>query len=45
MCVKVCPQEAITFVEKKKPVILDQEKCIKCGACYDVCRLDSVEIK
>jgi len=45
MCVKVCPQGAITFVEKKKPVILDQEKCIKCGACYDVCRLDSVEIK
>ena len=44
-CVKPCPQGAITFVEKKKPVILDQEKCIKCGACYDVCRLDSVEIK
>jgi len=27
---------------KKKPVVLDQEKCIKCGACYDVCNLDAV---
>ena len=45
LCVKACPQGAITLVEKKKPVILDQEKCIKCGACFDVCNLDAVEIK
>ena len=45
LCVKACPQGAITLVEKKKPVILDQEKCIKCGACHDVCRLDSVVVK
>ncbi|MBL7165853.1 MAG: 4Fe-4S binding protein [Dehalococcoidales bacterium] len=45
LCVKTCPQGAITLVEKKKPVILDREKCIKCGACYDVCRLDSVIVK
>jgi len=45
LCIKPCPQGAITLVEKKKPVILDQEKCIKCGACYDVCRLDSVIVK
>ena len=45
LCVKACPTEAITFMGKKKPVILDQEKCTKCGACYDVCRLDAVEIK
>lgn len=42
MCVKGCPTEAITFVEKKKPVILDQSKCIKCGTCYEVCKLDAV---
>ena len=42
LCEKVCPTEAITFVEKKKPVLLDQEKCIKCGSCYDVCKLDAV---
>jgi len=45
LCVKACPQGAITLVEKKKPVKLDQEKCIKCGACYDACNLDAVVIK
>jgi len=42
LCVKACPVEAITFMGKKKPVVLDQEKCIKCDACYDVCKLDAV---
>ncbi len=45
LCVKACPQEAITLVEKKKPVILDQSKCIKCGSCYDVCQLGAVIVK
>jgi len=42
LCIKACPVEAITFMGKKKPVVLDQEKCIKCGSCYDVCKLDAV---
>jgi len=45
LCVKACPQEAITFVAKKKPVILDQTKCIKCGACYDICKLGAVGVR
>jgi NADH-quinone oxidoreductase subunit F len=45
LCVKACPQEAITFVAKKKPVILDQSKCIKCGACYDICKLGAVGVR
>jgi NADH-quinone oxidoreductase subunit F len=45
LCVKACPVEAITFMGKKKPVILDQRKCIKCGACYDVCKLGAVAVK
>jgi len=45
LCVKACPVEAITFMGKKKPVVLDQEKCIKCGACYDVCKLCAVKVK
>ncbi len=42
LCVKECPQEAITFMGKKKPVVMDESKCIKCGVCGDVCKLDAV---
>ncbi len=45
LCVKPCPTEAITFMGKKKPVVLDQAKCIKCGVCYDVCKLGAVLVK
>jgi len=45
LCEKACPVEAITFMGKKKPVILDQSKCIKCGICKDVCKLEAVGVK
>ncbi len=45
LCIKACPQQAITARGKKEPVVLDQEKCIKCGACYDVCKLGAIEVK
>ncbi len=45
LCVKACPTEAITFMGKKKPVVLDQEKCIKCGICYDVCKLGAIKVE
>ncbi|MBN1376480.1 MAG: 4Fe-4S binding protein, partial [Dehalococcoidia bacterium] len=45
MCVKVCPSEAITSMGKKKPVVLDQSKCIKCRTCYDVCKMGAVKIE
>ncbi len=45
LCVKACPVEAITFMGKKKPVVLDQSKCIKCGICYDVCKLGAIGIR
>jgi NADH-quinone oxidoreductase subunit F len=45
LCIKACPKGAITPVEKKKPVVLDQAKCIKCGSCLDVCKLQMVEVK
>jgi NADH-quinone oxidoreductase subunit F len=42
LCVKQCPQQAITFMGKKKPVVLDESKCIKCGVCGDVCKLEAI---
>ncbi|MBC8177165.1 MAG: 4Fe-4S binding protein [Desulfobacteraceae bacterium] len=44
LCSLKCPEEAITG-EKKKPHQLDQDKCIKCGICYDVCKFDAIAIK
>lgn len=41
LCEVHCPSNAIKG-EKKKPHILNQEVCIKCGICYDVCRDDAV---
>ncbi len=43
LCVKPCPTQAITG-EKKMLHILDQDKCIQCGACYEVCKDAAVTI-
>jgi NADH-quinone oxidoreductase subunit F len=40
-CVRVCPVEAITG-ERKEVHMINQELCIKCGACFDKCRFDAV---
>lgn len=40
-CLKACPAGAITG-EKKKPHKLDTAKCIRCGACFDVCKFSPV---
>jgi NADH:ubiquinone oxidoreductase subunit F (NADH-binding) len=44
LCAKRCPEGAITG-EKKKPHNLVQEKCIKCGICYDTCKFNAVVVK
>ncbi|MBI4722329.1 MAG: 4Fe-4S binding protein [Candidatus Stahlbacteria bacterium] len=41
VCVKACPKDAITG-NRKEAHILDQTKCIKCSACYDMCRFGAV---
>jgi ferredoxin len=41
VCAKECPQGAITG-EKKKVHVIDQEKCIKCGLCRDLCKFDAI---
>ncbi len=45
LCIKECPSQAITFMGKKKPVILDKSKCIKCGACIEACNLDAIQVR
>ncbi|MFC1919307.1 NADH-ubiquinone oxidoreductase-F iron-sulfur binding region domain-containing protein [Chloroflexota bacterium] len=45
LCIKACPMGAITWMGKRKPVVLDQVKCIKCGSCYDTCLLDAIKIE
>jgi NADH-quinone oxidoreductase subunit F len=42
-CLKACPTEAITG-EKKKVHVIDQDKCIRCGVCRDVCKYDTVAV-
>ena len=43
-CARKCPQDAITG-DKKEPHVLDQDKCIKCGICYDACKFNAIVIK
>ena len=40
-CFSVCPSGAIAG-EKKKPHLIDGEKCIKCGACREACNFQAV---
>ena len=41
-CERACPVECITGTRKEAHVI-DQDRCVKCGQCFEVCRFDAVE--
>ena len=41
-CKNSCPQDAIRGTLKDIHLI-DQEKCIKCGACLEACRFEAIE--
>ena len=41
-CLRACPAGAITGV-KKQPHTIDPSLCIKCGACFDVCKFKAVK--
>ncbi|MFP3868454.1 MAG: NADH-ubiquinone oxidoreductase-F iron-sulfur binding region domain-containing protein [Desulfobacteraceae bacterium] len=43
-CVRECPVGAISG-PKKEPQYIDQDICIKCGRCYDVCQFDAVKVE
>ncbi|MGQ9511828.1 NADH-ubiquinone oxidoreductase-F iron-sulfur binding region domain-containing protein [Thermodesulfitimonas sp.] len=40
-CRYACPAHAISG-EKKKPHVIDEDRCIKCGRCYEVCKFNAV---
>ncbi len=40
-CKRVCPTGAISG-DVKQVHIIDQEKCIKCGACIEKCKFDAI---
>ena len=41
MCARKCPANCITG-SVKQPHVIDQSKCIKCGACFDSCKFDAI---
>lgn len=43
-CARACPVGAISG-ERKKEHVIDQKLCIKCGACLDKCKFESILVK
>ena len=44
ICARNCPADAITGVLKETHKI-NQDLCIQCGKCYEVCRFDAVTVE
>ena len=44
LCAKNCPTDAIEGIPKE-PHLIDQEKCIRCGVCREVCKFNAVEVQ
>ncbi|MDL2220746.1 NADH-quinone oxidoreductase subunit NuoF [Eubacteriales bacterium OttesenSCG-928-N14] len=42
LCARKCPVSCIEG-KVKEPHVIDQTKCIKCGACYDACRFGAID--
>lgn len=43
LCAKKCPVGAISG-EIKSPFVIDQSKCIKCGACMESCKFSAITL-
>jgi NADH:ubiquinone oxidoreductase subunit F (NADH-binding)/ferredoxin len=43
-CARACPQEAISG-QKKKPHVIDEAKCIRCGICLESCKFGAVLVR
>jgi NADH-quinone oxidoreductase subunit F len=44
LCLRACPEEAISGA-KGEVHIINQEQCIRCGICREVCNLDAVGVR
>jgi ferredoxin len=40
-CARKCPVACISG-NRREPHVIDQDRCIKCGACFEVCRFGAV---
>jgi Fe-S-cluster-containing hydrogenase component 2 len=43
VCARNCPVAAITG-ERKQLHVIDQDLCIKCGICHQVCAFDAINV-
>jgi NADH:ubiquinone oxidoreductase subunit F (NADH-binding)/(2Fe-2S) ferredoxin/NAD-dependent dihydropyrimidine dehydrogenase PreA subunit len=41
VCARNCPVTCIIGT-RRQPHVIDQDRCIKCGKCFEVCRFDAV---
>ena len=41
LCARVCPAEAISG-KVREPHVIDQDKCVKCGACMTACKFGAI---
>jgi len=41
-CIEGCPTQAIVWDDKKKHIVIDQDKCVACGYCSERCRYGSI---
>lgn len=43
VCARKCPVNAIRG-ERKEQHVINQEECVRCGVCRDVCKFDAVKV-
>ena len=44
-CVEVCPKDAVAINRVDGRSFIDQDKCIKCGRCADVCAYNAIIVQ
>lgn len=44
-CVKACPVDALVYDKKKKRIICDYDKCIRCFICQEICPEKAIVIR